>query len=131
VSITISALTVALTIAFLVTLLVVLGLRFYFRSSRIAPERALRTVSLASLYALFGAMATGLLGIMLTDPDTIVFYVLQVFTGLDMYFVDGPALIAIILVTFLLIALMIYTCHEVAVRSRSFRRFLRGKSPRP
>jgi uncharacterized membrane protein YfcA len=131
VSITISALTVALATAFLVTLLVLFGLRFYFRFSRIAPERALRAVSMASLYAVFGAIATGLLGMMLTDPGTIVFYVLRVFTGLDMYFVDGSALIAIILVTFLLIALMIYTCHEVAVRSRPFRRFLRGKSPRP
>jgi hypothetical protein len=131
VSITISALTVALTVALLVTLFVLLGLRFYFRSSRIAPERALRTVMLAALYALFGAVATGLLGILLSDPGTVVFYVLQVFTGLDMFFVDGPALLAMVLVTFLLIAVMLYTCHEVAVRSRPFRRFLRGKKARP
>jgi hypothetical protein len=125
------ALPIVVASAIMIAASAILGFRMYFRSTRVAPERALRTLALAALQALFAALATGLLGILLSDPTAITYGVLRVFTGMDLLYVDGPSLFAVVLVTFLLVAVLLYACHEVAVHSRPFRRFLRGKPPRP
>lgn len=105
--------------------------RLFVRGRNLTSLTLLARIAQASLYMFFGAVATGLLCVLLSSPAAFADGMFRILTGAPLIWALTSAhlMLAFVVVIFAAAAIGFQLLRNRAGQSRPFRRFLRGLPP--